>query len=436
IKKHLIKNNNLDNLWQKAVIHINDTHPALCVPELMRLLIDENNYSWEDAWNIVTKTLAYTNHTVMSEALEVWPVDLFKALLPRIFSITQEINRRFCNYIFENHPDKRDKIEALSIISKNVIHMANMCVYACFSVNGVSKLHSDILKNDLFKDYNDIFPCKITNVTNGIAHRRWLCQSNPLLSDYLSNLIGSSFEKDLSQISKLNDYVNDEKVLTDLMEIKYKNKVRLAKYIEKANGIIIDPNSIFDVQVKRLHEYKRQMLNALYIYYLYTKVKFNGEKITPRTFIFGAKASPGYVMAKEIIRFICALGDMINNDSDVRDFIKVIFISDYKVSLAEIIMPAADVSEQISQAGKEASGTGNMKLMLGGAVTIGTMDGANVEIFEQVGAENIFIFGMTTNQVNDLASKGYNPKRIYECDNEIKQLLDSIKNGAIMGKNF
>lgn len=436
ISDHLRQNKNLDNLPEKVVIHINDTHPALCVPELMRLLLDEYGYQWDKAWNITCRTLAYTNHTVMSEALEKWSLDLFRTHLPRITTIVEEINRRFCNEIFEKFPEKRGAIPSMAAIGDGCVRMANLCVIACYSVNGVSKLHSDILKDDLFRDFNDIYPGKLTNVTNGIAARRWLCQGNPLLTDMIKELIGDGFEKDLYELQKLEAYEKDEAVLTRLAEIKKANKEVLAQYIAKANGINVDPNSLFDVQVKRLHEYKRQLMNALHILHLYLQIKNHGYTMEPRTFIFGAKASPGYFMAKEIIRFICGLADMINKDSSINGMLKIIFLADYKVSLAEKIYPAAEISEQISQAGKEASGTGNMKMMLNGALTLGTMDGANIEIYEQVGPENIFIFGMNTPEVNDLRARGYQPRGVYDADPNVREVLDFIKSGGVEGKNF
>ena len=436
IREHLRNNPTLDNLPEKAVIHINDTHPALCVPELMRILLDECGYEWETAWELTCRTLAYTNHTVMSEALERWDLGLFEQHLPRITSIIKEINRRFCKDVFDFHPEKRGQLSSMAIIGDNQVRMANLCVVACYSVNGVSALHSDILKNDLFKDYNDIFPGKLTNVTNGIASRRWLCQDNPLLSDYITELIGDGFVHDWDQLAKLRDFADDSAVLRKLADIKLENKKRLAKYISAANGINVDPSSLFDVQVKRLHEYKRQLMNALHICHLYLQIKNHGLTIQPRTFLFGAKASPGYYMAKEIIRFICALGDVINRDPAVKGMLKVIFLADYKVSLAEMIYPAAEISEQISQAGKEASGTGNMKMMLNGALTLGTMDGANIEIYNQVGPDNIFIFGMDTDQVNQTRLNGYNPRGLYESDPHIREVLDFVRDGGLDGKNF
>ncbi len=436
IETHLRQNPTLDNLPDKAVIHINDTHPALCVPELMRILLDDCGYEWDKAWSIVCRTLAYTNHTVMSEALEKWDLNLFRQHLPRITSIIEEIDRRFCKETFEKFPSKRGQISDMAVIGNGQVRMANLCLIACFSVNGVSKLHSEILKNDLFRDYNEIFPGKLTNVTNGIAARRWLCQGNPLLTDFIMELIGDGFVHDLDQLERLTDFAGDQEVLRRLAEIKLANKKRLARYISGSNGINVDPSSLFDVQVKRLHEYKRQLMNALHICWLYLQVKKMGASIQPRTFLFGAKASPGYYMAKEIIRFICSLGDLINRDPQVKDMIKVIFLADYKVSLAEIIYPAAEISEQISQAGKEASGTGNMKMMLNGALTLGTMDGANIEIFDAVGKENIFIFGMNTEEVNTLYRNGYHPRTIYESSPQIREVLDFIQQGGIDGKNF
>ncbi len=435
-QNHYAKYKTLDNLADKAIIHINDTHPSLCVPELMRILMDDYDYAWDKAWEITTKTLAYTNHTVMSEALEVWSIDLFSQRLPRIYSIIHEINQRFCAHIYENHPDKRGIIDRLAILSGGMVHMANLCVACCYSVNGVSGLHSDILKRDLFKDYNDIFPGKLTNVTNGIVHRRWLCQSNPALTELLKETIGDGFIKDGAELEKFLAFKDDAAVYQRLEQIKLLNKERLADYIRNKNGINVDPTSLFDVQAKRLHEYKRQLLNALHIYDLYRRVKYHGEVIQPQTFIFGAKASAGYFMAKEIIRFICSLGNLINNDPVASKYLKVVFLADYKVSIAEMLMPAAEASEQISLAGKEASGTGNMKFMINGAVTIGTLDGANVEISERVGKENIFLFGMTTPEVEAQRNAGYYSRGIYQADENIRELLDGISSGEIGGNRF
>ena len=435
IKEHLALYDSLDNLADKVVIHINDTHPALSIPELMRILMDEHGYSWDNAWNICTKTLAYTNHTVMSEALEQWNVAMFKSILPRIYSIVKEINRRFCEDVYANHPEKRACIDNIAIISHGMVKMANLCVACSFCVNGVSALHSEILKNDLFRDYNDIFPGKLTNVTNGIVHRRWLCQSNPRLTELLCETIGDGFIKDSMQLKKFLQFKDDSSVLQSLSDIKLENKRRLAGYIGKNCGISVSPDSIFDIQAKRLHEYKRQLLCALYILYLYRKLKNNEIKIKPHTFIFGAKASSGYVMAKEIIRFICAVSDTVNNDTQTNGFLKAVFLPDYRVSLAEIMMPAAELSEQISLAGKEASGTGNMKFMINGAITIGTLDGANVEIHEQVGDDNIFLFGLRTKEVNErLAS--YRPSDILNSSPELCDILKFVSDGGLCGKNF
>lgn len=435
IKEHTAKYGTLDNLADKVVIHINDTHPALSIPELMRILMDEHGYTWDGAWAICTKTLAYTNHTVMSEALEQWNVAMFKSILPRIYSIVKEINRRFCEEVYVSHPEKRSRIDDIAIISRGMVKMANLCVACSFCVNGVSELHSDILKNDLFRDYNDIFPGKLTNVTNGIVHRRWLCQANPLLTELLCETIGDGFIKDSMQLENFLRYKDDKTVLSRLAQIKLENKRRLSDYIGKNCGISVSPDSIFDIQAKRLHEYKRQLLCALYILYLYKKLKNHELDIKPHTFIFGAKASSGYVMAKEIIRFICAVADTVNNDTETNGVLKAVFLPDYRVSLAEIMMPAAELSEQISLAGKEASGTGNMKFMINGALTIGTLDGANVEIHEQVGDDNIFLFGMRTEEVM-AQRRSYRPAQVYSSNPDIREILDFVSAGGVAGKNF
>lgn len=435
-KKHYAKYGTFSNFKDKAVIHINDTHPSLCVPELMRILMDDYGYLWDEAWEITTSVLAYTNHTVMSEALEKWPIDLMRSHLPRIYTIIEEVNRRFCSFIYEKHPELISSIDKMAIISEGNVKMANLSIVGSYSVNGVSKLHSDILKADTFHDFNLVFPEKFTNVTNGITHRRWLCQANPLLSDFLTETIGDGFKKSLSNIEKLNEFSDNKEVLARLFEIKRKNKERLANYVAQKNGMVLNCDSMFDVQVKRLHEYKRQLLNVLQIIDLYLKIKNEGFRPAPQTYIFAAKASAGYYMAKEIIRLICAVSEMIERDPEVRDLVKVVFVADYKVSLAEIIIPSADISEQISQAGKEASGTGNMKLMLNGAVTLGTLDGANVEIHEAVGDENIFLFGMTTPEVNALYKNGYRPQEFYNANPAIRNVLEFIKSGGVGGKNF
>ncbi|MEG0249769.1 MAG: glycogen/starch/alpha-glucan phosphorylase [Peptostreptococcus sp.] len=425
VKIHYKTYGTLDNFAEKVVIHINDTHPSLCIPELMRILMDEHEYSWDKAWDITIKTFAYTNHTIMAEALEKWSVDLFKPILPRIYTIIHEINSRFCKWC--NDIGASSELDDMSIIHNNMIRMANLCIVSSYSVNGVSKLHSDILKKDTFKSFNRIYPGKFINVTNGIAHRRWLGQANPELTKYLNELLGVDFIKDLSNIDALLKYKSDESVLKDLENIKSIKKMQLAEYIKKTTGITVDTKSIFDVQIKRLHEYKRQLLNALHIVYLYKQIKYNGLKPYPRTFIFSAKASSGYVMAKNIIKFICSISEMIETDPDVRDYIKVVFLEDYRVSLAEKIIPAANVSEQISQAGKEASGTGNMKLMLNGALTLGTMDGANVEIYNAVGKDNIFIFGLSSDEVSNLSKRGYRPQDFYNNNPDIKETIDFMR---------
>lgn len=425
VKNHYKVYNTLDNFADKVVIHINDTHPSMCIPELMRILMDEYEYSWEKAWEITTNTFAYTNHTIMAEALEKWSVDLFQPILPRIYTIIKEINNRFCKWC--NDIGAAGGLDEMSIIHNNMIRMANLCIVSSYSVNGVSMLHTEILKKETFRDFNRIYPGKFTNVTNGIAHRRWLGQANPELTKYLNQLLNVDFIKDLSSIDNLLKYKNDKKVLQDLGDIKKIKKMQLAEYIKMSTGINVDTNSIFDVQIKRLHEYKRQLLNALHIIYLYRMIKFNGLKPYPRTFIFSAKASSGYVMAKNIIKLICSISDLIESDPLVRQYIKVVFLEDYRVSLAEKIIPAANISEQISQAGKEASGTGNMKLMLNGAVTLGTMDGANVEIYDEVGDDNIFIFGLSSDKVDELFKNGYNPKYYYDNSQDIKETIDFMR---------
>ena len=434
LKKHYKKYHTYANLADKLAIHINDTHPALCVPELMRLLIDEHDFGWDEAWEITCNTLSYTNHTVMSEALERWSVDLFREQLPRVYSICVEINRRLIEHLCAVYPNDWGKINYMAVIANNEVRMANLCLAACHAINGVSKLHTDILRNGIFRDYCQITPDRFLNVTNGIAYRRWLCQGDPLLTDYLTTLIGDGFKRDARELTKLMKYENDEKVLAELRRIKHKNKERLAKLIEERNGIRVDPDSIFDIQIKRLHEYKRQLLNILHVLYLYNQIKKHPDApFVPRTFIFAAKASAGYIRAKQTISLIVAVANFINADPEVRDKLKVVFIEDYKVSLAEIIIPAADISEQISVAGKEASGTGNMKLMINGAVTIGTLDGANVEIHEQVGDDNIFLFGMKAHEVEALWQRGYDPNEFLTP--ELREVLDMLTSG-VLGQRF
>jgi len=430
VKKHLQHNASLDNFAEKVAIHINDTHPALCVPELMRILLDDYGYSWEKAWEIVIKTISYTNHTVMQEALEKWPENLFSALLPRVSQIVNEINHRFCADLWNAYPNDWAKVSYNAIVADGTVRMANMCVAASHSVNGVSVLHSNILKESIFKDYYNMTPYKFTNVTNGITHRRWVNQANPLLAGLISELIGDSYIDDASHLSDLLAYQGDVSVLKRMSEIKHKNKERLAKYILDTTGTLVDPSSIFDVQIKRLHEYKRQLLNALNILDLYYQLKDNPDlDIPPRTYIFGAKAASSYYIAKQIIHLIYTLGQIINNDPDIRGKLKVIFLENYRVTLAEIIIPAADISEQISIAGKEASGTGNMKLMINGAVTLGTMDGANIEIYDRVGEGNIFIFGLLADEVEKLYREGYNPTHYYHSDNRLRRIIDGLRSG-------
>ena len=429
LRRHLRTYGTLDNLHEKAAIHINDTHPALVIPELMRYFLDECGYAWDQAWNIVTKTAAYTNHTVMSEALECWQCDLFKSRLPRIFSIITEIDNRHRAKIWEQTKNA-DYVERTAIISGGIVKMANLCVSACHSVNGVSKLHSQILKDDLFKDFYALTPEKFTNVTNGIAHRRWLCSANENLTKFLTDLIGEDFKTNTENLEKLKDFADDSSVLKSLADIKIQNKKRFADYVKSNTGIVLNTDSIFDMQVKRLHEYKRQHLNIMNITAEYLRLK-NAPNMDflPKTYIFGAKAAPGYLLAKQIIHMIYALSRVINNDPAIKDRIKIVFMEDYKVSLAELMIPAADISEQISLSGTEASGTGNMKLMMNGAVTLGTEDGANVEIKNAVGSENIFIFGMKTNEVNRLKKTGYKPSSYYENNPIIKEVLDFLATG-------
>lgn len=427
LARHMRKHNTLDNLPEKVAIHINDTHPTLAIPELMRLLLDECGYSWDDAWNIVTKTFAYTNHTIMSEALECWQIDLFKRRIPRIYSIIEEIDRRYRAEVIDKTGDF-GLAERTAVISNGLVRMANLCVVACHTVNGVSKLHSDIIKDELFNDYYNMTPEKFTNVTNGIAHRRWLCQANPELSAYITELIGDGFVGDAMQLEKLMKFADDETVLKKLGEIKRDNKIRLSNYLKANTGFAFDPDSIVDMQVKRLHEYKRQHLNALNIVseYLYLLDNPNAP-FTPKTYVFGAKAAPGYLFAKEIIRMICKIADLINNDKRVNDKLKVIFVEDYRVTLAELMIPAAEISEQISLASTEASGTSNMKFMLNGAITLGTEDGANVEIHSAVGDDNIIIFGMQTPEVLKLQKQGYSPVSYYNNNAELRRALDFIE---------
>ena len=436
IHHHLRQYGTIDNLADKVAIHINDTHPTLAIPELMRILLDECGYGWDNAWNIVINTVAYTNHTVMKEALECWGEDLVRRIIPRIYEIIKEIDNRYRSYVWNATHDAA-YVERTAIISNGVVRMANLCVAACHSVNGVSALHSQILKDTVFNDFYKLTPDKFKNVTNGIAHRRWLCQANPALSAYLTKQIGDGFILHANELEKLKKFADDPTVLADLEKIKKENKANFAALVKKTQGIEIDPNSIFDVQVKRLHEYKRQHLNALNILTKYLEIKANPNgSYVPHTYIFGAKAAPGYFVAKKIISFICALADLVNNDPEVSPFMKIVYVEDYNVTAAERLMPAADISEQISLAGTEASGTGNMKLMLNGAITLGTMDGANIEIFDAVGADNIIIFGMNTAEAVQLQKNGYDPTSYYYNNAELRQTIDYINNIGINGQKF
>ncbi len=432
---HLRNYGSLDDLAEKCAIHINDTHPTMAIPELMRILLDECGYGWDEAFEIVQKVCAYTNHTVMSEALECWSEELFARLLPRIYQIVKEIDNRFRKKIWDLTGDAA-RVERMAIISGGAVRMANLCVAVCHKVNGVSALHSQILKDSTFNDFYALEPDKFTNVTNGIAYRRWLCQANPRLSGFISDSIGKGFVHDAGELSKLKALADSGDALDEIGKIKAANKKDFADMIRKSTGEKLDPNSIFDVQVKRLHEYKRQELNALNILAKYLEIKNNpnGDYV-PHTYIFGAKAASGYFVAKKIIEFICYLGKMIDEDPQVNDKLKVLFVENYCVSKAEALMPAAEISEQISLAGTEASGTGNMKLMINGAVTLGTMDGANVEIYDAVGKDNIFIFGMSTDEVNKLKRDGYNPNNYYLSNPEIHEMVEFINKG-ICGKQF
>ena len=436
VGNHKEKYGSLESLPDKAAIHINDTHPALCIPELMRILIDENGFSWDDAWSIVTRTVAYTNHTVMSEALEKWNEDLIQRRLPRIYMILKEINERFCAQMWEKYPGDWEKINKMSIFSNGQIKMANLSVIASHKVNGVSALHSDIIKESIFKEFNDVWPTKFTNVTNGIAHRRWLCHSNPELCELLTECIGDGYVNDASKLIEFKKFGKDKTVLARLNEIKKIKKEQFCEFAKKKQGVIINPDSIFDVQAKRMHEYKRQLLNALYIISLYNELKENPDlPMTPKTFIFGAKAAPGYYFAKQIIKLICCLSEEIKKDPRVNKKLNVVYMEDYCVSMAEKLIPATEISEQISQAGKEASGTGNMKFMINGALTIGTLDGANVEMHEVAGDDNIFIFGLTAREVDQLWNRGYNASSYYANNNKLIKVIDALNKG-FNGQSF
>ena len=432
IAKYKKKHDDIHKLYEKVTFQMNDTHPTVAVAELMRILMDEEGLGWDEAWEVTRKSVAYTNHTIMSEALEKWPIELFSRLLPRVYQIIEEINRRFILEIQAKYPGNYEKIKKMAIIYDGQVKMAHLAIAAGYSVNGVARLHTEILKNQELKDFYEMMPEKFNNKTNGITQRRFLLHANPLLADWITEHIGPDWVTDLPQLKKLAVYADDEKALQEFMNIKFKNKERLAKYILEHNGVEVDPHSIFDVQVKRLHEYKRQLLNILHVIYLYNQIKMHPEmEFYPRTFIFGAKASAGYATAKKIIKLINSVADVVNNDASINGKIKVVFIENYRVSNAEWIFAAADVSEQISTASKEASGTGNMKFMLNGAPTLGTMDGANVEIVEEVGAENAFIFGLSSDEVINYENNGgYDPNVIYNTDEEIRQVLMQLINGT------
>lgn len=427
VSDHKRRYGSLSELPMLAAIHINDTHPALAIPELMRILVDENKYDWDTAWNITTATCAYTNHTVLVEALETWAEDLIARRLPRIHSILKEINRRFCEDLWQRFPGDWDKINRMAVLSHNIVKMANLCVIGSHSVNGVSKLHSDIIKNTIFKDFYEYTPEKFTNVTNGIAHRRWLNQSNPELCELLNDCIGDGYTKNAERLSDFKKFENDDSVLRRLEEIKHTKKVQLSEYAKKHYGAVLDPDTVFDVQAKRLHEYKRQLLNALHIIAEYNALKENPSlNVLPKTYIFGAKAAASYEMAKHIIKLICYLAEDIRKNPVVSGKLNVVYLENYNVTMSEKLMPATEISEQISLAGKEASGTGNMKFMINGALTIGTLDGANVEMAEHVGNENIFIFGLKAEEVNEIWSKGYNSSAYYNQSAVLRKIIESL----------
>ncbi len=432
VKKYMENHDDVRKLHEKVCFQLNDTHPSVTIAELMRILLDDYYLTWDNAWEVVTKSCAYTNHTIMSEALEKWPIDLFSKLLPRVYQIIEEINRRFICLLNANYPNDQDKIRNMAILYDGQVRMANLAIVAGYSVNGVARLHTEILKNVQLKDFYELWPEKFNNKTNGITQRRFLLHGNPLLAEWVTDRIGDGWITDLSRMEKLLEFADSEEDLISLFEVKQKNKERLAKYIKEHNGITVDPESIFDVQVKRLHEYKRQLLNILHVMYLYNEIKSgNMSDMQPRTFIFGAKASAGYRRAKAIIKLINNVGNVVNNDPAVRGLIKVVFIENYRVSNAEMIFAASDVSEQISTASKEASGTGNMKFMLNGAITLGTMDGANVEIVEEVGNENAVIFGLSAEEViNFERNGGYDPREIYNNDGRVRRVVDQLVDGT------
>ena len=431
VAKYKENHDDIKKFYEKATFQLNDTHPTVAVAELMRILIDEEGLTWDEAWEVTTKTCAYTNHTIMAEALEKWPIELFSRLLPRVYQIVEEINRRFIEEIKKAYPDNQEKIKKMAIVYDGQVHMAHLAIAGSFSVNGVAGLHTEILKKRELRDFYEMMPEKFNNKTNGITQRRFLLHGNPQLAAWVTDKIGSEWITDLAQLSKLKVFIDDEKAQQEFMNIKYQNKLRLAEYIKEHNGVEINPRSIYDVQVKRLHEYKRQLMNILHVMYLYNQLKDNPNMdMVPRTFIFGAKAAAGYKRAKLTIKLINAVADVINNDKSIGGKIKVVFIEDYRVSNAEMIFAAADVSEQISTASKEASGTGNMKFMLNGALTIGTMDGANVEMSQEVGKENMFIFGASSDEImNWEQNGGYDPMEIFNNDQEIRRVLMQLING-------
>ncbi|HIY45631.1 MAG TPA: glycogen/starch/alpha-glucan phosphorylase [Candidatus Borkfalkia excrementipullorum] len=436
INDHKHRYGPLDQLPKQAAIHINDTHPALAIPEMMRILMDENGFTWDDAWKITTSTFAYTNHTVMAEALETWQEDLIARRLPRIHMIIKEINRRFCNDLWDRYPGQHQLIESMAVLSNGIIRMANLSVIGSHKVNGVSALHSDIIKNSIFSGFYRLWPDKFTNVTNGIAHRRWLCQSNPELCGLLNDCIGDGYVKNSEVLAEFKKFENDKSVLKRLGEIKQIKKRQFAEYVQKQEGVAIDADSVFDVQAKRMHEYKRQLLNVMNIISLYNDLRENPDiDIQPQTFIFGAKAAAGYLRAKQIIKLICYLAEDIKKNPKIHEKLNVVYMEDYNVTMSEVMMPAAEVSEQISLAGKEASGTGNMKFMINGALTIGTMDGANVEMHNAVGSDNIFIFGLRANEVDEMWTKGYNASLYYNQDERLRRVIESLIKG-FNGESF
>jgi len=436
IRDHMAVYKTLENFPEKVAIHINDTHPALCIPELMRIFIDEYYFSWEKAWDFVTRTVSYTNHTVMPEALECWNEDLFRLKLPRLYMIIKEINERFCREAWEAFPGNWDSISKMSIVGYGQVRMANLSVIGSNSVNGVSKLHSDILKASTFKDFYKMYPDRFTNVTNGVAHRRWLCYSNPQLASLLDECIGTDYRKDPEKLSEFAKFANNAEVLNRVRAIKHQNKIAFANHLARQSGISIDTHSVFDVQIKRLHEYKRQLLNALNIIGIYLDLKENPDlDIQPQTFIFGAKAAPGYYMAKQIIRLLCFIGKDIESNPKIREKLRIVFLEDYNVSTAEVLVPAAEISEQISLAGKEASGTGCMKLMINGALTIGTLDGANVEMLSAVGNDNMYIFGLSSEEVDELWLKGYNSTEFYARNERLSRIVNYLNTG-FAGESF